>query len=152
MLPEFGFLALIPWRIWAPSSIRPIPVGTTQLASRMCVTKSAQLWETQAHTCGKQCLGLHFRHWPKEKWQEDKRKKDAMALTPCPLLCPGCGSQLREESTVPTARVVLCPLERTPALGNPNLVTVASWAVGSPKSQCKQNPLRHVSKEARDFP
>lgn len=36
-------------------------VGMTQLASRMCVTKSAQLWETQAHTCRKQSLGLHFQ-------------------------------------------------------------------------------------------
>lgn len=44
-----------------PSSIRPIPLGMTQLSSRMCVTKSAQLWETQAHTCGKQSLGLHFQ-------------------------------------------------------------------------------------------
>lgn len=118
----------------------------------MCVTKSAQLWETQANTCGKQSLGLHFQTLAQRETAGRQTKERCHGPSAMSLLCPGGGIQLREESTVPTARVVLCPRERTPALGGPNLVNVASWTVGSPKSQCKQNPLRHVSKEARDFP
>lgn len=92
-------------------------VGMTQLASRMCVTKSAQLWETQAHTCRKQSLGLRFQTLAQRETagrQREERCHGPYMMSPA---APWRWQPAKEESTVPTARVVPCPLERTSALG-----------------------------------